>query len=419
MAEKFKAVKGTKDILPNDSTKWQTLEQTVHEFMNRWGYGEIRTPAFERTELFARSVGEESDIVSKQMYTFLDQSKTSLTLKPELTAPVMRAYLEHNLDRGGALTKLYYIDALFRQERPQKGRLRQFHQFGAEAVGSPHPEQDIEIIALAYRLMEAVGVANPRLQLNSIGSKECQQKFRNALVEFLTPHSSDLSETSRQRLKTNPMRILDTKDEGEQAILKSAPRILDCLDDPDKDHYDTVKAGLDALGISYEQNDFLVRGLDYYGRTTFEITSDALGAQNALCGGGRYDDLLEELGGKPTPAVGFAAGMERILLAISKESATDSNTTLKVFVISAGKGAGTAALQTAMDLRSKGVTADFDTLQRSVKAQMREANRQGATHTVVIGEEELANGTCQVKNLSTSEQKSLPFKELFEHLTAV
>ncbi len=172
MAEKFKAVKGTKDILPNDSTKWQTLEQTVHEFMNRWGYGEIRTPAFERTELFARSVGEESDIVSKQMYTFLDQSKTSLTLKPELTAPVMRAYLEHNLDRGGALTKLYYIDALFRQERPQKGRLRQFHQFGAEAVGSPHPEQDIEIIALAYRLMEAVGVANPLLQLNSIGSKE-------------------------------------------------------------------------------------------------------------------------------------------------------------------------------------------------------------------------------------------------------
>ncbi len=215
------------------------------------------------------------------------------------------------------------------------------------------------------------------------------------------------------------MRILDTKDEGEQAILKSAPRILDCLDNADEDHYDTVKAGLDALGISYEQNDSLVRGLDYYGRTTFEITSDALGAQNALCGGGRYDDLLEELGGKPTPAVGFAAGMERILLAISKESATDSNTTLKVFVISAGKGAGTAALQTAMDLRSKGVTSDFDTLQRSVKAQMREANRQGATHTVVIGEEELANGTCQVKNLSTSEQKSLPFKELFEHLTAV
>ena len=419
MTEKFKAVKGTKDILPNDSVKWQTLEQTVHEFMNRWGYGEIRTPAFERTELFTRSVGEESDIVSKQMYTFLDQSKTSLTLKPELTAPVMRAYLEHNLDRGGALTKLYYIDALFRQERPQKGRLRQFHQFGAEAVGSPHPEQDVEIIALAFSLMEAMGVANPLLQLNSIGSRECRQRFRNALVEFLAPHSGDLSETSRQRLETNPLRILDTKDEGERAILKDAPRILDFLDDTDREHYEAVKVGLDTLGISYEQNDLLVRGLDYYSQTTFEITSDALGAQNALCGGGRYDDLLEELGGKPTPAVGFAAGMERILLAIPEESAADSVETLKVFVITAGEKAGTAVMKTTMNLRANGIPADFDTLNRSVKAQMREANRQDATHIVVIGEEELASGTCQVKDLATGKQQSVPFKELFKHLTSV
>jgi len=419
MAEKFNAVKGTKDILPDDSSRWQTLEQTTHEFMNRWGYGEIRTPAFERTELFTRSVGEESDIVSKQMYTFLDQSETSITLKPELTAPVMRAYLEHNLDRGGALTKLYYIDALFRQERPQKGRLRQFHQFGAEAVGSPYPEQDVEIIALAYRLMEAVGVANPLLQLNSIGSRECRQRFRNALVEFLAPHSGDLSETSRQRLETNPLRILDTKDEGERAILKDAPRILDFLDDTDREHYEAVKVGLDTLGISYEQNDLLVRGLDYYSQTTFEITSDALGAQNALCGGGRYDDLLEELGGKPTPAVGFAAGMERILLAIPEESAADSVETLKVFVITAGEKAGTAVMKTTMNLRANGIPADFDTLNRSVKAQMREANRQDATHIVVIGEEELASGTCQVKDLATGKQQSVPFKELFKHLTSV
>mgnify|MGYP000400038982 FL=1 len=366
MAEKFKAVKGTKDILPDDSTKWQTLEQTVHEFMNRWGYGEIRTPAFERTELFARSVGKESDIVSKQMYTFLDQSETSLTLKPELTAPVMRAFLEHNLDRGGALTKLYYIDALFRQERPQKGRLRQFHQFGAEAIGSPHPEQDVEIIALAYRLMEAVGIANPSLQLNSIGSKKCRQQFRDALVGFLSPYSSDLSETSRQRMETNPLRILDSKDEREQDILKGAPRILDCLDDADKEHYEAVKTGLDALGISYEQNDLLVRGLDYYGRTTFEITSDTLGAHNALCGGGRYDDLLEELGGKPTPAVGFAAGMERILLATPEESESYGSETVRAVVIAAGEKASTDDMQTAMNLRSNGIPADFDTRQRSV-----------------------------------------------------
>lgn len=419
MAEKFNAVKGTKDILPDDSSRWQTLEQTTHEFMNRWGYGEIRTPAFERTELFTRSVGEESDIVSKQMYTFLDQSETSITLKPELTAPVMRAYLEHNLDRGGALTKLYDIDALFRQERPQKGRLRQFHQFGAEAVGSPYPEQDVEIIALAFSLMEAMGVANPLLQLNSIGSRECRQRFRNALVEFLAPHSGDLSETSRQRLETNPLRILDTKDEGERAILKDAPRILDFLDDTDREHYEAVKVGLDTLGISYEQNDLLVRGLDYYSQTTFEITSDALGAQNALCGGGRYDDLLEELGGKPTPAVGFAAGMERILLAIPEESAADSVETLKVFVITAGEKAGTAVMKTTMNLRANGIPADFDTLNRSVKAQMREANRQDATHIVVIGEEELASGTCQVKDLATGKQQSVPFKELFKHLTSV
>lgn len=419
MAEKFNAVKGTKDILPDDSSRWQTLEQTTHEFMNRWGYGEIRTPAFERTELFTRSVGEESDIVSKQMYTFLDQSETSITLKPELTAPVMRAYLEHNLDRGGALTKLYYIDALFRQERPQKGRLRQFHQFGAEAVGSPYPEQDVEIIALAFSLMEAMGVANPLLQLNSIGSRECRQRFRNALVEFLAPHSGDLSETSRQRLEINPLRILDTKDEGERAILKDAPRILDFLDDTDREHYEAVKVGLDTLGISYEQNDLLVRGLDYYSQTTFEITSDALGAQNALCGGGRYDDLLEELGGKPTPAVGFAAGMERILLAIPEESAADSVETLKVFVITAGEKAGTAVMKTTMNLRANGIPADFDTLNRSVKAQMREANRQDATHIVVIGEEELASGTCQVKDLATGKQQSVPFKELFKHLTSV
>jgi len=417
MAEKYKAIKGTKDILPDDSTKWQKLEQTVHKLMNRWGYGEIRTPAFERTELFTRSVGEESDIVSKQMYTFLDQSHTSLTLKPELTAPVMRAYLEHNLDRGGALTKLYYIDALFRQERPQKGRLRQFHQFGAEAIGSPYPEQDVEIIALAFRLMEALGVSNPVLQLNNIGSKECRRRYREALVEFLSPEIDNLSETSRQRLETNPLRILDTKDEGEQAILRDAPRILDFLDDADREQYEAVQEGLETLGIPYEQNDLLVRGLDYYGRTTFEITSDALGAQNALCGGGRYDDLLEELGGKPTPAVGFAAGIERILLAIPKEIDSDDDKAVRVFVIAAGEKAGTTVMQTAMNLRTEGITTDFDTLQRSVKAQMREANRQGATHTVVIGEEELTAGTCQVKDFATGEQQIVPVNELLKYLT--
>ncbi len=417
MEGKYKAIKGTKDILPVDSPLWQQLEQTVHDLMNRWGYGEIRTPAFERTELFARSVGEDSDIVSKQMYTFLDQSDTNLTLKPELTAPVMRAYLEHNMDRGGALTKLYYIDALFRQERPQKGRLRQFHQFGAEAIGSPHPEQDIEIIALAYRLMEELGVFNLQLQLNNIGSKECRNRYRKALVEFLSPEINNLSETSRQRLETNPLRILDTKDEGEQVILKDAPRILDFLDDTDQENYEAVQEGLDTLGIPYEQNDLLVRGLDYYGRTTFEITSDALGAQNALCGGGRYDDLLEELGGKSTPAVGFAAGIERILLAIPREIDADDDKAVRVFVLAAGEKAGTTVMQTAMNLRSEGIPADFDTLRRSLKAQMREANRLRCVYAVIIGEDEMEKGVTQVKDLSSGDQKTVKFDSLSSYLT--
>lgn len=416
--QQFKSIKGTRDLLPEESARVRSVETTIHDVMNRWGYGEIRTPAFEQTELFTRSVGEESDIVTKQMYTFSDQSGTSLTLKPELTAPVMRAYIEHDMARGGALTKLYYIDDLFRQERPQKGRLRQFRQFGAEAIGSPHPEQDAEIVALVYTILTEIGLDDITLHINSIGSDNSRNVFRHALVEFLTPHKSDLSETSQRRLQTNPLRILDSKSEEEQKLLKNAPSILDYLDDDDRAHYEDVKHFLERMNIPFAENKMMVRGLDYYTRTTFEITSPNVGAQDALCGGGRYDKLIEDLGGKQTPAVGFAAGIERIMLAMEQGDEDSDQKAPRVYVVAAGDAARNAVLKLTMDLRAEGISADFDSLRRSLKAQMREANRLSASHAVIIGEKELAAGTAQVKTLVSGEQDTWPLKEISSNLSS-
>jgi len=402
MTKSFQSIKGTKDLLPPETTRWRTVESVTHDFMGRWGYKEIRTPVFEQTELFARSVGEESDIVSKQMYTFSDQSKNSLTLKPELTAPVMRAYIQHDLARTGALTKLYYIDSLFRQERPQAGRLRQFHQYGVEAIGSPYPEQDAEVITLAYKLLQKLGVDNLTLYLSSIGSKECRDRYCQLLVDYLAPYHDKLSQTSQKRLKTNPLRILDTKDPEEQDILQKAPHLVDYLEDDDRIHYESVKRHLTDLNIPFIQAHSLVRGLDYYSRTTFEITHPRLGAQNALCGGGRYDRLIEELGGKPTPAVGFAAGIERILMAMEKIEVIAEDTPTGVYIVAACDAARPIIVELAVDLRDAGITADYDTIRRSLKSQMREANRLNCAYAVFIGEDELRKNCVQVKNLTTT-----------------
>ena len=412
----LRSTKGTHDILPDQSRRWQSLERNIHNFMERYGYSEIRTPAFERTELFARGVGSETDIVSKEMYTFRDMSDTSVTLKPELTAPVIRSYLQHNLGRITPLTKLYYIDHAFRQERPQKGRYRQFHQYGVEALGSPHPEIDLEIIAIAYFSLLELGLENLTIKLNSIGSSECRTAYREALQNFLRPHLNDLSETSRRRFDSNPLRILDTKVPHEAEIVKSAPIIAKYLTSADQAHYEELKSGLKSLSIPFEEDSNLVRGLDYYTRTTFEIISPALGAQSSVCGGGRYDGLIETLGGKPTPGIGFATGIERVLMAQEAAGISDNQQTTKVYLITLDDPGRAANLVLISQLRKAGIKSDMDYLRRSMKAQFREANRLGAEFVIINGSAEIKAGTVQIKDLSTGEQSAIVPANLISHL---
>ena len=418
MTEEFiRSIKGTQDILPNQSHRWKVLEAAIHNTMDTYGYSEIRTPAFERTELFSRGVGEETDIVSKEMYSWTDQGGENLTLKPELTAPVVRSFIQHNLGGQSPINKLYYIDALFRRERPQKGRYRQFHQFGIEAFGSEHPEIDAEVIALAMSVFKDIGLTGLTLKLNSIGSPECRSDYRNALRDFLKPHFNDLSETSQKRFENNPMRILDTKIPHEIEILKEAPNISDSLTAEDKAHFEEVCSLLDAMGIQYLIESNLVRGLDYYTRTTFEITSTELGAQDAICGGGRYDGLVETLGGKPTPGIGFAAGMERILLALGDDDL--SGKTTQVYIVGLGDGVRPTVAKLAEDLRQNNVRTNFDPLRRSMKAQMREANKCGATIAIIIGDKELVTGRGEVKDLSSGDQQKIDIKCLVDHINTL
>ena len=418
MTEEFiRSIKGTQDILPSQSHRWQLLEAAIHNTMDTYGYSEIRTPAFERTELFSRGVGEETDIVSKEMYSWTDQGGENLTLKPELTAPVVRSFIQHNLGGQSPINKLYYIDALFRRERPQKGRYRQFHQFGIEAFGSEHPEIDAEVIALAMSVFNDIGLTGLTLKLNSIGSPECRSDYRNALRDFLKPHFNDLSETSQKRFENNPMRILDTKIPHEIEILKEAPNISDSLTTEDKAHFEEVCSLLDAMGIQYLIESNLVRGLDYYTRTTFEITSTELGAQDAICGGGRYDGLVETLGGKPTPGIGFAAGMERILLALGDDDL--SGKTTQVYIVGLGDGVRPTVAKLAQDLRQNNVRTNFDPLRRSMKAQMREANKCGATIAIIIGDKELVAGRAEVKDLSSGVQEKIDIKSLVDHINTL
>jgi histidyl-tRNA synthetase len=418
MTEEFiRSIKGTQDILPSQSHRWQLLEAAIHNTMDTYGYSEIRTPAFERTELFSRGVGEETDIVSKEMYSWTDQGGENLTLKPELTAPVVRSFIQHNLGGQSPINKLYYIDALFRRERPQKGRYRQFHQFGIEAFGSEHPEIDAEVIALAMSVFNDIGLTGLTLKLNSIGSPECRSDYRNALRDFLKPHFNNLSETSQKRFENNPMRILDTKIPHEIEILKEAPNISDSLTAEDKAHFEEVCSLLDAMGIQYLIESNLVRGLDYYTRTTFEITSTELGAQDAICGGGRYDGLVETLGGKPTPGIGFAAGMERILLALGDDDLIGKTT--QVYIVGLGDGVRPTVAKLAEDLRQNNVRTNFDPLRRSMKAQMREANKCGATIAIIIGDKELVTGRGEVKDLSSGVQEKIDIKSLVDHINTL
>ena len=415
--ESIRSIKGTQDILPEESMKWQSLEDQIRKISSYYGYKEIRTPAFENTKLFSRGVGEETDIVSKEMYSWTDQGGENLTLKPELTAPVARAYIQHNLGRIRPINKLYYIDALFRRERPQKGRYRQFHQFGVEAFGSEHPEIDAEVIALAISVFESLGLERLKLNLNSIGSAECRENYRTALKDYLKPYFNDLTETSQKRFNDNPLRILDTKAPNEIEILEDAPKISNYLTNDDQTHFNELIEYLDILEIEYELMPKLVRGLDYYSRTTFEITSLDLGAQNAICGGGRYDGLTEILGGKPTPGIGFAAGMERILLAMKDDQFNKDE--VKIYIVGLGDNTLKTVIKLAEDLREQNLSTEFDVLRRSLKAQLREANKMNVKYAIIIGDEELESNQLEVKNFSTGNQQKIELSKIVDHMNSL
>tara|TARA_Y100000739_G_C20571648_1_gene448089 strand:- start:129 stop:1385 length:1257 start_codon:yes stop_codon:yes gene_type:complete len=416
---KFRSIKGTYDVLPNISNKWKNVEFYIHQYLSRAGYSEIRTPIFENTDLFKRSVGEDSDVVSKEMYSWIDQGGTDLTLKPEYTASVVRAYIQNNLNSISPISKLYYIGDLFRRERPQKGRYRQFRQFGIEAIGSKYSEQDAEIISIAWNIISELGIQDITLNLNSIGSSETRKKYKQVLIEYLKPNFDQLSESSKKRFNSNPLRILDTKNKSEIEILKQVPKITEYLSKEDEVHFNEVQQRLDDLNIPFSLDTNLVRGLDYYTRTTFEIVSSKLGAQDALCGGGRYDKLIESLGGKSTPAVGFAAGFERILLAMDNDNELVEKNIKKIYLIGLGDKVRSTMTKILGQIRNEGFYIEFDPLRRSIKSQLRESNKLGSSITIILGEKEMEEQCVQIKDLSNGNQQSVPFDSIISYLKSL
>jgi histidyl-tRNA synthetase len=401
----IKAVTGTRDILPGDIPAWKHLESVIESVFNCFNYKEIRTPVFEETALFTRGIGEATDIVGKEMYTFPDRSGESLTLRPEMTAGVVRAFIEHSLDKKQNLNKLYYMGPMFRQERPQAGRFRQFNQFGAEALGSNDPILDAEMIIMAFDIFESIGLKNLSVKINSLGVPSCREEYKRKLKGFLKPYSGALSAESRKRFDTNILRIFDSKEEGDREIMKDAPLLIDHLDDESLLHFQKVKEMLGCAGIPFEIDPRLVRGLDYYTNTTFEVASGSVGSQSALCGGGRYNLLVKELGGPDIAGVGFASGIERILLACENENSfTPAPETIDLFIVAIEKGLEDYVFKTAVELRRRGLNVDLDYLGRSVKAQMREANRSNAKFALFAGGEEFARGEVVLKNMKDGNQ---------------
>ncbi|MDP2301798.1 MAG: histidine--tRNA ligase [Ignavibacteria bacterium] len=413
----IKAVTGAKDILPNDIPKWYFIEELIRNFFSNYNYKEIRTPIFEETAVFSRAIGEETDIVSKEMYTFVDRSETSITLKPEMTAAVVRAYIEHSLGNLQSLNKLFYISPMFRQERPQAGRLRQFHQFGAEAIGGLSPLLDAEIIIIAYSIIQKLGLKEFVLKINSLGIPESREKYKVILGDYLKNHFDELSEESKKRFHKNILRIFDSKSPEDQEILKNAPYLINHLDENSIEHFNIVKTILDNNKIPYEVDPALVRGLDYYTHTTFEIVSGSVGSQSALCGGGRYDNLIEQLGGKPTPGVGFAAGIERLILAMENEAVPfNEPSPLDVFFVLLDKDKYLLIPKFANLLRNVGLKVEHDYLQRSIKAQMREANREKTKFVVFVGGDEFTRNLFTVKNMSDGVQTEIPIEDSLSSL---
>ncbi len=412
------------DILPEQTPAWRYLESTLVSLLDGYGYKEIRLPIVEYTELFARGIGEGTDVVDKEMYTFLDRNEESLTLRPEGTAGCVRAVLEHGLSGGGQVQKLWYAGPMFRYEKPQKGRYRQFHQVGVEAFNLPGPDVDAELIVLTWRLWKQLGLADAvTLQLNSLGSSEARAAYRDALVAYLQERFDQLDEDSQRRLTTNPLRILDSKNEATQAVLVGAPTLGDYLDEESRLHFEGVKARLDAAGIRYQINHKLVRGLDYYNRTVFEWVTNKLGAQGTVCAGGRYDGLVAQLGGKATPGVGFAMGVERLVLLLETLDLlpAELNRAADVYVCAFGEAAELAALTLVERLRDElpGLRLLLNSGGGSFKSQFKKADKSGARYALILGDDELAGRVVGCKPLrDDSEQQSVAWDALAEHLAA-
>ncbi len=404
----IKAPKGTKDTMPRDSYKVQYIEKEFSELCRLYGFGEVRTPMFESTELFNRGVGETTDIVQKEMYTFEDLGHRSITLKPEGTSPAVRAFIESHDYAEMQPTKYYYDTPCFRYERPQAGRLREFHQFGVENFGTPDMMADAEVIALASDFIKKIGIEDVELRINSVGCRECRPVYRNALQDYLRPYYEDLSDISKDRFEANPMRIIDSKDITDQRIAKDAPYMLDYLCDDCKAAFEALKTNLDAMGISYVVDPRIVRGLDYYTKTAFEFVTTKIGAQGTVCGGGRYDHLVEEIGGPSIPGVGFGLGKERLLILMEQNDIiVDDPNVPDISVSFIGDKARLYALDLVHKLRACGVSAIIDTLNRNLKGQMKYANKLNARYSVVIGENEIEKGIVTLKNMNSGEQKEI------------
>ncbi len=407
MGSTIQAIRGTRDILPEEVGYWQKVEATAREILGKAAYREIRTPIFEQTSLFERGIGEATDIVGKEMYSFKDRGDRSITLRPEGTAGAVRSYIENKLHALGGVQRLWYTGPMFRYERPQAGRQRQFHQIGVEVLGSGDPRADVEVIAIATDLLQSLGLQNLHLDINSVGDREDKQRYRQVLVDYLTPYKEELDPDSQDRLTRNPLRILDSKDQRTIEIAENAPRMWDYLSPESGRHFAQVQQMLTELGISYQLNHRLVRGLDYYTHTAFEIISDNLGAQATVCGGGRYDGLVKELGGPETPAVGWAIGLERLIVLLQQLDSTTPQANLDFYLVSRGTDAEANSLILAQKLRHSGFSVELDLSGSAFSKQFKRADKSGATACLILGDEEAANQTVQLKILATGAQQSL------------
>jgi len=406
------SIKGVKDVLPEDMPAWHHLEATARKLFVDYGFTEIRVPIFEYTELFARSIGASTDIVEKEMYTFEDRDGRKITLRPEGTAGVVRAFVEHKMYAQNALTKLYYMGPMFRHERPQKGRFRQFYQIGVEALGMDHPHVDVEILAIVHQLYARLGITGLALQVNSLGDSACRGKYRDALKAYLKKKLATLCADCQRRYETNPMRVLDCKVDADK--FGDSPVMLDYLCDPCKAHFHEVESGLEKLGIPYEVNPRLVRGLDYYTRTTFELVMGHVGAQNTVAAGGRYDGLVEEIGGPPTSGIGFALGVERTVSLMDADTLIPSRPVL--YIAALGEEAVKLSLPFIHELRRAGIGVDTDYNGASLKSQMKKADKSGAGHTLILGEQEIKNGKAVLRDMRTKEQAEVSLNNIVEEL---